>query len=310
MKLVKLFILSVCMSTQALFAQFSDFPFSFGSQALVEAAVEDGLFIIRQKYQLKEVKSGTPAYYGWNNQPHFGTTYTLGIKVTNGFYTDDKALHPWNYDTNYAPYRANADYEPVISETGYRPLGSTKYEVMPFSTEQCHAVDSPFVFVQNETFRQKGFPANNGNGKKNGWLVWAVSDRPVSASDTVSVSLTIYRAELVFEEGKNVYEIKEPAIDNKEIVGGIYVTPEATDVGQLTFGLSGILSKVDNKWKVVRTGYKSGAASASAAGGDGLTPVDAVSTPSTGTGLTPVDKQDVKPETNPKAQPSSRRNRR
>jgi hypothetical protein len=241
------------------------------NQQLIEDAVKDGLFIVRQNYQLQDITKETPTYYGWNNNPHFGTTYALGVKTVNGFYSDDKVFHPWNYDSHYNQYRSNNTLAPVISETNYRTLVSPAYAAMPFSKDSCTSIyDSYFVHVQNSVFKNKGFQVNNTNEEKNGWVVWAISEKSIATEDTIPVSLLIYKTELVFEEGKDRYEIKDPSTD-KVIAGGIYVVPEVTAVGQITFRLSGLLLKIEGKWNVVRLESVSGDDSSNTPGN--LTPV-------------------------------------
>jgi hypothetical protein len=276
------------------FSQAQSFNFQLSSnQQLIETAVKDGFFIIRQSYQLKNVSVNPPAYYGWNGQPHFGTVYSLGIKTANGFYTDDKAWRPWAYDSNYEQYRADASYVPVISETNVRPPDSAAYTSLSFSSESCKpGPDSLFVAVRNNGFGGTGFATDNENGKKNGWIVWAVADKPLASSDTIPVTFLIYRTELTFEAGKNAYEVNPPNITNKEIAGGVYVVPDVTDVGQITFRLAGLLSRAGNQWKVVRPEGQSatgtaGTAAPAPAGKGGLTPAGK-------SGLTPAGQPGAK----------------
>jgi hypothetical protein len=246
---------------------------------MIDDAVRNGFFIVRQKYQLMDTTVNPPAYFGRNNQPHFGIGYSLGVKTADGFYSDDKVLHPWNYDANYEQYRTDNKYKPVIFETAYRLIGDSTYTIMEFQADLCFPVPStPFVCAKNSSFGKKGFTTDNANGLKKGWLVWVVSDKEVAAVDTIPLSLMIYRNELVFESGKNVYEIKPLAVESKVIAGGIYVIPHVTDIGQITFRLSGLLSRNGDKWQVVRLD-----ASPATTGGDGRVS-------NSGNGLTPVNK--------------------
>jgi hypothetical protein len=240
---------------------------------LIEDAVRDGLFVIRQNYQIKDTSTMPPTYYRWGNDPHLGTIYALGIKVHGGFYGDNRVLLPWNYDTRYGEYRNAVNYVPVISETNWRLPDSAHYKTMPFSSDSCSwQSDSLAVYVKSAMFAGKGFCENYSTGEKDGWIVWAVSDKLTSATDTLPLSLLIYRMKLVYETGKKRYEIKNPNI-NKEILGGLYVVPEISGIGQITFKLSGILIKIDNKWNVVTFDGNTAASTLQPVQRGGLTPV-------------------------------------
>ncbi|MDR1592995.1 MAG: hypothetical protein LBS43_00745 [Prevotellaceae bacterium] len=264
------------------------------NQQLIEDAVKDGLFVIRQNYQIKDTSTTPPTYYRWGNDPHLGTVYALGIKVRGGFYGDNRILFPWNSDTRYEEYRNIANYVPVISETNWRSPDSTHYGTAPFSADSCtlHS-DSLAVHVKSAMFAGRGFNENYSPGEKDGWLVWAVSDKPLPAADTLPLSLLIYRTKLVYEAGKKRYEIKNPATD-KEILGGLYIVPETGDIGQIIFKLSGILIKIDSKWNVAVLDPNTAASALQSVRSGRLTPVTPAGTQATpaGTQAAPAGTQD------------------
>jgi hypothetical protein len=221
------------------------------NQQLIEDAVKNGIFILKQSYQIKDTATTPPTYYRWDDNPHMGTVYTVGIKAADGFYTCSKALSPWDYDERYKQYR-KATYLPVISETGYRSLDSAKYAAMTFAADSVvFAVDSSIIHLKTELFARKGFREDYSPGTKAGWLVWIASDKDIAEVDTVPVTLTIYKTELQYQTGKNRYEIKEPAIAGKVIIGGLYLVPEVTGIGETAFKLAGFTLKLAEGWNVV-----------------------------------------------------------
>ncbi|MDR1023133.1 MAG: hypothetical protein LBL94_07690 [Prevotellaceae bacterium] len=239
------------------------------NQQLIEDAVKDGIFILKQSYQIKDVATTPPTYYRWGDNPHMGTVYTVGIKAADGFYTCSKALSPWNYDKRYEQYRKVATYLPVISETSYRPLDSAKYAAMTFSADSSiFAVDSSIIHLKTGLFERKGFREDYSPGAKAGWLVWIASDKNIAEADAVHISLTIYKTELRYEAGKNRYEVKKPAVAGKVIIGGLYLVPEVTGIGEIVFKLAGFAHKLAGRWNVVVP-----AASQAAARQVGLTPI-------------------------------------
>jgi hypothetical protein len=245
-----------------------------GNQQLIEEAVQDGIFIVRQQYQLMDTTAETPEYWGLNGALHFGASYSLGVKTTKGYYLDRKAVYPWLYDDNFDEYRDSDKFAPVISQTGVRHLDSLAYRAIAFNDKSTTAVaDSQFYYVDDSATFGRGFIEDNTAGEKKGWLVWAVSEKTMqTVPDTVNVSMLIYRTELNFVNEQTEYEIKKPST-NKTILGGIYVLPETTDIGVITVKLCGTLLLKDDKWEVVKIRKNDPAAVVPVTGGR-LTPVD------------------------------------
>ncbi|MDR2232001.1 MAG: hypothetical protein LBE56_02620 [Tannerella sp.] len=221
------------------------------NQQLIEDAVKDGFFIIRQRYQLQDTTARTPTYFGWQNRDWFGESYSLGVKVKTGYYLFDKAIIPWLYDTNFEQYKTNSKYVPVLSDGDFRTFENIDYQSLPRGNALIKEGSSNRIFLLPDTssFQQKGFSVDTGKGEKKGWLVWVTTDKPLEEQPDQKPSCLIYRLELNFEQGKNSYDVKDPATD-KNIVGGFYFLPEITDIGQITFSLSGVLLRENGSWQV------------------------------------------------------------
>ena len=257
-------------------AQQSPLDNVFGSnQQMIEEAVKDGLFVVRRYYQLQDTTKTEPTYFGWNNLPYFGFTYSLGMKVISGYYMDDMAARPWVYDSRYDEYRGNARYVPVISESEYRLHNDTVYLTLPFRDRIVGEITKDHIcFIQDTVFRNKGFMVDTVGGVKKGWLVWAVTDKPLSEQPGQALSFLSYRAELTFEAGKESYEVRNLTTD-KVISGGIYVVPDYSKIGRITFRMAGILAKSGEQWKVIRIMKSSvGGSSGGTGNANELTPIN------------------------------------
>jgi hypothetical protein len=252
MKRITIFWILCVACTHLICAQFDARSLSSGNQQLVEDAVKNGLFVIHRTYQLQDTTVTPPANYGWDNAPDFGEVYALGIKTANGYYTEDKAVHPWKYDPKFKEYSNSRQYVPVISAGEYRHADDTAYIPMPCDDYEMREIAKDRIYlVRDSLFGNRGFSVDYSDGAKKGWLVWVVSDKPVSEQSAQKLSLSIYRAELQFEAAKEAYEIKEPA-SGKSIAGGFYVVPDFDEVGVIRFRLTGILHKENDRWQVVR----------------------------------------------------------
>jgi hypothetical protein len=224
--------------------------FNAGYQALIEEAVRDGIFLVRQSYQLKNIANNT--LYGWGHAEHFGYSLSLGIMAENGYYVEPQAVEPWKYDRKFIDYNDQRYYVPFVSESRYRPLTGSAYFVLPYQTEEVKPLtDNPFWFVCDSVFDNRGFEADYSNGKKEGWLVWVVSPDSVAEDADAALSLLVYRNELVFEAGVKTCAVKDPSTAQR-ILGGLYITPHVAGVGKVSFRVNGLLQKGDEGWQVVR----------------------------------------------------------
>ncbi|MDR2130911.1 MAG: hypothetical protein LBP56_07095 [Odoribacteraceae bacterium] len=243
------------------------------NQQLIEEAVKEGILLVRQSYQIKDTSTRPPTYYRWGNRPHMGSLSTMGIKSVNGIYARLSMATPWNVDPRYEQYRSVTNYVPVISGTEYRTKDSTRFTALssPLSTYSV-TPDSLFVCFPDNLSGSRGFPVDTMTGNKAGWLVWLISEGAQPSIDTCPLSLLIYRHELLFEAGNDRYEIRTPAT-TKEIIGGVYLVPTVTAVGQLTFHLAGLTAKIEEKWHVIRIGQRPAVLALPTPSVEGLTPV-------------------------------------
>ncbi|MDR1898267.1 MAG: hypothetical protein LBR10_15930 [Prevotellaceae bacterium] len=222
------------------------------NQQMIEDAVKDGLFVIHQYYQLQDTTAATPSYYGWNNNPHFGDTYSLGVKTTNGYYVGDRVIRPWIYDSKFEEYRNSNQFAPVFLKAEYRQFDSTSCSPLALKDVTPEIISENRVFfIDDAIFDNKGFSADYADGTTKGWLVWAVTDKPLPEADRQPLSLLVYRSELVLENRKELYEVRTPSTQ-KTVLGGIYILPEVTEIGKITFRLLGILHYENDRWNVVK----------------------------------------------------------
>ena len=245
-----------------------------GNQQLIEDAVKNGIFIVRRCYRLQDVTAETPTFFGWQNLNYFGETYSLAVKVKDGYYLSDRAVRPWMYDAKFEQYAENERFAPVISASEYKMTEGSIFTVLPVNSDTIKETSANRIYLAQDTavFHQNGFFVDNSNGTKSGWLVWLVAGKPLEEDNSQTPEFMIYRSELTFEQGKDSYEIRDPAT-NQHIVGGFYFLPKFTDVGQINFYLCGILHHENDKWQVVRMNSTINTAPRTDAESGGLTPI-------------------------------------
>lgn len=219
------------------------------SQELIESAIKNSMFIIRQNYQLKD--SVTNEYFGLAGKEEFGISYSLGIKLQGGYCVTDQAVRPWEYDENYSRYRTT--HIPIINKTEYLGVNADgKYQTLSFLNQEITPLLSEKLYmVKDSTFSGNGFFIDSSKGNKEGWVVYIAAEKSIyNVEIGVNPSYFIYRKDINLDDGKKEYRIDNP-LTNQKIWGGFYLVPEQTAIGQITFKLVGLLVGHEKEWKIV-----------------------------------------------------------
>ena len=249
----KLFVILILLSGSAgsSFAQlFGTGIFSSSNQQLVEKAVQDGIVLLRQEYQLEDTL--TMKRYTWDNRPEFGSAVSMCVLAENGYVVADRVLHPWESDSRFSQYR-NTKYRPVLSKTYFRTVADSVYRAAGRPEprfERNLSDDGGWVYAVDSLFGGKGFAADRASGEKDGWLVWLTADKD-SEDDTAGLSLVTYRHKLTVEESSERCEI--PASTTlRSVIGGIYVVPQYRGIGEVVFALTGVVVPDGDRWQLLR----------------------------------------------------------
>ena len=215
------------------------------NQQLVETAMRGGMFIVRQDYQL--VDSVTGQRFGRGGKTMFGGAYVVGVKVRGGYLLPERGAHPWEGDSLFAPYRKT--HVPVRSKGYYKELTDSCLRELPEGVWTT-AGEGIYRVADSVVFGGEGFAVDETVGQKNGWFVWMVADYPLRASDTMSGgSCVVYRKSLTITDGRRTYAVEAPE-GRRQVWGGVFVVPERTGVGVLTFRLCGLLERGERGWQL------------------------------------------------------------
>lgn len=213
------------------------------NQIMVENAVEKGILLFKQDFQLLDTVSNT--LFGRNNQEMFGSTYSIAYKLKNVCVVSDKFISPWQYDENFKKIENNT-YLPIVSKTQYRDITDSTMKVMNFRSENCNPIaDNVFCYTDNIN---SGFSVETTNGEKDGWIVWLQYSG--NLSESTEISIATFRHKVEFKDGVKEYELtKLNKTDN--YVCGFYVVPNYS-IGTIEFMFGGTIHKKNNKWVLVR----------------------------------------------------------
>lgn len=212
---------------------------------LLESAISSSFFLSRQSFQVSDKKTGER--YGLNNKNVFGTEFSLGIKVKNGYILTEKAIHPWKYNKKFETYKDN--YDPVMYMSEYSEFAeNTKYETLEILESKVNELlPSSLYFVAADCFLGKGLAVDYTEGKKDGWVVWACVDKDADLNRSAKLKIISY-SKTVDSNVNDSSNVDTP--DEQEVLGGIFVIPVNSEIGVIEFRISGIMVENNGKWNI------------------------------------------------------------
>jgi hypothetical protein len=155
------------------------------------------------------------------------------------------------YDSKFDPYRTQNRYVPVFLKAEYRLLDSTAYLPVVWRDSIVEVSPNKVYAVMDTAFCHRGFTIDHTSGVKNGWLVWVLSGTPIPDNAAQPLSLVVHRSELTFTDDQPLYEVRTLSTE-RTILGGIYIVPQITAIGQIVVKLAGVLHLENDTWQVVK----------------------------------------------------------
>lgn len=224
-----------------------DFIFKSPSVSIVEFAIQDAFCIIEQSYQLEDKK--TNQRFGRYGNEVFGKDRTLAIKIGDGILFNQRVLEPWEYDENYSRYRET--HQPIPYHTSIIELDDSIKRIA-ISEDNLLKKTDPFVLLR-DSISMKGLRIGQYHAPVEGWFVWIHSDKEINDyHDSCTISYSIYKKCIEFHEQETSYKVDTPQ-NIQNIWGGIFIIPEQTEIGQITFKVGGVLlySNDSSSWNLI-----------------------------------------------------------
>lgn len=200
-------------------------------------AVAPALKIIKQQYRLK--KDGD--FFGRNNKPHFGESFSLGVKVAGGTILQNEVLYPWVNDKDYKDVNEAGKYTPVLYDSYQKSVVGGDYEKVDFelNTPYVKSVGKDsLLYIHSDVYSDFGLNMDTASGEKSGYMLWVYEtdgkcDYKVEALNLqASVESTV---------------IPMKTSSPSKVLGGVYVIPVNERPGTISFYLVGVASTYNNK---------------------------------------------------------------
>lgn len=214
--------------------------------SIILEALKPAMSIVRQQYRLE--REGK--YYGKNNMPFYGETYTLAVKVPGGTFMQRAALRPWENDTDYNRVSEGGKYTHSLFSSYQRQLADSVWKRVELDREGSRYVkpidSDSLIFNTEEAKPDFGLSIDETPGRKQGYMIWAYSD--TNALDS-AMHIRLRQENRVINVSADSLHFSISPADVDRIIGGIFVVPQIEKTGYIKLLMAGIAAKnKDGKW--------------------------------------------------------------
>lgn len=215
------------------------------SQNIINNALMDNLFIVRQQYRL--VRDGD--FYGKNGKTYYGEAYSLGVKVGGGLYFRSNILKPWQGDADYERVNASNNYTTEMFYCYQRNLRDSIYQVvdLELGSQYTNAQNADStLYKHTEAVSDFGLVEEHATGQKEGFMIWAYADTDVQDS---AMHVTLRQNVFNVDADADSTLLMMSPDEGEKIIGGLYVVPKYERAGRIQLLLAGVAVKnLSNSW--------------------------------------------------------------
>lgn len=212
---------------------------------LIEKALVDGFFCLKQDFQLEDTTTGK-RYNHADDPKRFGGQTSFVVLLDNEYIVPDELIHPWDYDPNYSDYKGQK-YAPVIHRSSVLKVGQTGWKTKDvYNLGEEASLDNGLKYAVDESSEFTGLKLSSSFGKKTVWVVWLLFSE--SDSDAKCEFLTS-QIEMNINQEEVLYKMEKP--DTKlPVLGGIVVEPVVKGIGSIDLELVGVINKSSSDYQM------------------------------------------------------------
>lgn len=219
-------------------------------ESIVEQACRGGIFIIRQAFDAVDAAG---YHYGRNDSlPEVGVVYAPAISIRGGYLFGQEVLTPWQYDRDFTDNYASEYRGSLLSPTRSSFLDTTaEYDSIAFSADKRGNVYPGLLYSMHTTggFSGDGFLPWRQKGSVDGFLVWFSREPGQNLAEDTELSFSVIGRRFdISDDAARLYPL---ASQDDNTLGGIFVVPEVTDIGQISFYLYGVAVRTGSQWQMI-----------------------------------------------------------
>lgn len=211
------------------------------TDSILLKAITPSLSIVRQQFRLE--KGGE--FFGKNNNPFYGETYSLCVKVSGASILQNQVATPWKYDSDYQRVNQSGKYNPVLFWSFQRSLADSVFIPTEWDLEKPISSNA-LLYESEDKIRDFGLDEDKTSGYKSGYMVWAYSStNTLDSAMHVLLKSSTYKIDVSSSEADVTMSPDEP----EKVIGGIFVVPIFEKGARIQIKLVGVAAKSDEgKW--------------------------------------------------------------
>lgn len=208
------------------------------------ALLKNSFVLIRQDYQLVDQEEGEIKEV--EGRDYWGRGYSLGVRIGDSEYliTGD-AMRPWSKES----IARNSRYQPELSQTAYRDLGSSEFEPLDFSADAATELCENRIYTTSGS-EEPGLSVLGTTGATAGYAAWVVPETPIKdGADLQKLTLKVAPMSTRLSDTRHIYDCNLNIDDSA--IGGVYLVPVTLHPGCVDFCVAGMLQRIGGIWKLV-----------------------------------------------------------
>lgn len=211
------------------------------TDSILLKAIMPSLSVVRQQFRLEM----NGEYYGKNNNPFYGETYSLCVKVSGASILQNQVATPWKYDSDYQRVNQSGKYNPVLFWSFRRSLTDSIFIPTEWDLEK-PITTNDLLYESEDKIRDFGLDEDKNPGLKTGYMVWAYSSTSIQDS---AMHVTLRSSAFNTEAPSSEAEITMSPSEPEKIIGGVFVVPVFEKGARIQIKLVGVAAKSDEgKW--------------------------------------------------------------
>lgn len=217
-------------------------------------AVAPGVYLVRQDYI---VVDSAGKGYGYDNKETFGTYYSVGLRIKEGFLLPSTFNTPGEFDPNFEPYKQT--HKTKTSHVKSRLVDSLKYADVKLADIQA---DVPRV---NQPTTGDCFQLKDYKDVKEGKLLLVYADDMAKLNEQAAKTHILQVEELVWSD-EGIAQPKNLILGGKAVIGGVLFHEEVS-FGRIVYQPVAFFEMINGAWVLKAIDIKQSPAG-------GLNPID------------------------------------
>ncbi len=211
---------------------------------LMASALGDGILIMRRSYELVDTTNGDR--YGWNGAKEFSVVMSLGVSTDRGIVATGKFVSPWDSDPNFKPF-SGQQYKPSPLDATLRPMHQNEEESIDLEVDADRRINTIGEKLYLIASYRPGFALDTTSGLKEGLLVVVSVSTDANGTLKEDYQYSFSRAKLTVNADTSVYDVAQPRLQGRTVIGGLLITPEIA-LGAINFKVVALMQQLGERW--------------------------------------------------------------